>query len=186
MIKIYKVQSASLADGVYTCVEQSLAAAAWEAGHGDKFEDATAGDPPVVVPPVEVLNLLESSVGDDYTRALAVGDRIMAWSITDFSGSSVLVGKPITPDVRMARTTEAGGGSTHITCNLIANDGETEIESGLGSGIEVYFKTINAANMNQASPRFKNDDYLFAENINGKWFFVDVPDRCDNCYPPEE
>lgn len=224
-IKIYKILSAALANGVYSCQEQCLLATGWEAGHGDKFDNPPAwivdhdyiagvmvtgsedkfyksksihhstseNEPGVginwencweLINPVEILNLLENYTVGDYTRALAAGDRMMAWPSKDCAGNSVLIGRPITPDVRMARTTEDAGGSQHITCNLIANDGETEIESGLGSGIEVYFKPTNAVNMNNASPKFANDNYLFVQNINGKWLFVDVPQSLEECANP--
>jgi len=183
-IEIYEVQSAALADGVYVCYKQCLLATGWEAGHGDKFEDVEVGDPPAPVP-VEVLNLLESYTVPDYTRALAFGDRMIAWPLKDCAGTIVLVGRPITPDVRMARTTEDPGNSQWITCDLIANDGETQIQPPeLGGGIKVYFKPTNSANMNAVSPLFASGDYLFTQNINGKWWFVDVPQGKENCANP--
>jgi len=176
-IEVYEVQSAALADGVYYCKKQQLLAAGWQAGHGDKFENYDDNI-------VEVLNLLENNTPADYTRALAAGDRIAAWEYRDCDGTVVRVGRPITPDVRMARTTEAAGASQQITCNLIANDGETVIESGLGSNIEVHFKPTKNSDLNDASPRFSAEEYLFGQWISGKWYYVAAPDSTEDCANP--
>ncbi len=179
-LEILEVQSTALAPGVYNCYKQKLLAAGWEPGSGDKFADFEAEDPIVV----EVLNVIENDLLADYTHMLAVGDRIAAWQFKDSLGITHWVGIPIVPPVRMARTTEAAGASQQITCNLIANDGETEIASGLGSGIEVYFKPTDNADINDSSPRFANDDYLFAENISGKWWYVAAPQGNEDCNNP--
>ncbi len=160
-IWIFKVQSAAAADGVYNCYQQTV--------YGD-----------FGTTPVEVLNAVENDTLADYTPALAIGDRIAAWRMKNDAGTAHWVGIPIVPPVRMARTTEPAGASQQITCNLIANDGQTEITSGLGSGIEVYFRICTGGNINSASPRFKDDEYLFAENISGKWWYVAAAQASEN------
>lgn len=176
-MEIFKVQSAALAPGVYNCYQQQLLATGWEPGSGDKFDDF---DTTIV----EVFNVIENSTLVDYTPALAFGDRIAAWQFKDSLGLTHWVGTPIVPPVRMARTTESAGGSQQLTCNLIANDGDTEIESGLGSAIEVYFKPTNDKDLNESSPRFAAEDYLFAENISGKWWYAAVPQGTEDCANP--
>jgi len=176
VIAIFEVQSAALADGIYNCYKQKLLASGWQAGHGDKF--ANADEEPVNV---EVFNLVENDTVSGYERALAAGDRIAAWQWKDANGNSRWVGIPLVPSVRMARTTEAAGASTSINCNLIANDGVTEITSGLGSGITVYGRITEEGVFNEAQPRLANDDYLFAQNISGQWWFVTVCQRSEDC-----
>ena len=158
---IFKVQSATATDGVYNCYQQTM--------YGD-FGTTL----------VEVLNAVENDTLVDYTPALAVGDRIAAWRMKNDVGTVYWVGIPIVPPVRMARTAEAAQSSQQITCNLIANDGQTEIKSGLGSGIVVHFKICTGGNMNSASPRFNNNEYLFAENISGKWWYVAAAQASEN------
>jgi len=176
-IEIFEVQSAAAADGVYNCYKQKLLASGWQAGHGDKFADYDTVS-------VQVFNLIENNTVMAYEEALAKHDRIAAWEVMDDGGNTHWVGMPLTPSVREARTTEAAGASTSITCNLIDNDGETEIESGLGSGIEVYFKPTDGADLNASSPRFADDDYLFVQNISGKWWYVAAPQGNEDCNNP--
>jgi len=161
VLSIFQVQSVTAVDGVYLCFRQTLAG-----GWGTDE--------------IEVLNLIENDTLASYTPMLAYQDRIAGWQTVDENGTSRWVGMPVTPSVRMARTTEAAGASTSITCNLIANDGETEILSGLGSAIEVYFRVCTSDNMNGASPRFNDNDYLFVQNISGKWWCVGVAQGSEN------
>lgn len=176
-IEIFEVQSAALAPGVYKCYRQQLLATGWEPGSGDKFDnfDTTV---------VEVLNVIENDILADYTPALAIGDRIAAWPFKDNLGIIHWVGKPAVPSVRMAQATEDAGDSQEIVCNLIANDGESEIEEGLGSGITVYFRPTDGVDMNSASPRFADLDYLFVENISGRWWYVAAPQANEDCANP--
>ena len=167
-IKIFEVQSAALADGVYNCYEQKLLASAWESGHGDKFSNIDGAVN------VEVFNLQENDTVSSYEPALATGDKIAAWALKDENGNSRWVGVPLVPSTRMVRTTEAAPAGTNITCNLIGNDGETELTSGLGAGVEVYCSTALGVDLNAATPRLADDDYLFAENISGAWRCVAV------------
>lgn len=217
-IEIYKVQSAALADGVYTCKQQCLLATGWEAGHGDKFEDMTAtawltltlyyvrklvtnggytyrclightsgvftddltAGKWILIPDlanVEVLNLVENDTLSTYTRALAVGDMIAAWVWIDCTGASKLVGIPITPSVRMVIAKESAPSAQQISCNLIANDGETEIESP----IDVYCKVCPNSNLSEAQPRLATGDYLFVQNISGKWWCVTIFTGNEDC-----
>lgn len=152
---IFKVQSATAAPGIYNCFQQT-APGVWDTST------------------VEVLNLVENDTLEDYTPALAVEDRIAAWLTKDEAGTDRWVGIPNTSPVRMARTTEAAGASQQITCNLILNDGETE-----GPEIEVHCRitrdiTSTEYNLNQALPRLATGDYIFVENISGKWWCVTV------------
>ncbi len=176
MIKIYEIQSAALADGAYNCYEQCLLASAWGAGHGDKFKNAATA--PVSV---EVFNLLESETVSGYSRALATGDRMMAWEITDCSGEARFVGRPVTPDVRRAKVTEAPDTTDHITCNLYANDGATEVTSGLGSAIEAYFEICFGTALNAATPKLQSGDDIFVVNLSGKWWCVTTAQKRTNC-----
>jgi len=168
-VVIFEVQSAATADGVYNCYKQKLLATGWEAGGGDKFADLDAVE-------VQVLNLIENDTISAYEEALALHDRIAAWEKEDG-----WVGIPITPSVRMARTTTSAGGATSIVCNLIDNDGETEILSGLGSGITVYCRITEGVNLNEALPRLANDDYIFVQNISGKWWCTTIFQASEDC-----
>jgi len=152
---LFEVQSATAADGIYNCLRQT-----------------TFGS--FSTPVTEVLNLLENNTLANYTPALAAGDIIAAWRMADENGTMRWVGFPLVPSVRMARTTETAGEEQQITCNLIANDGKTEITSGLGSAIEFYGKICGGENLNSASPDFSDNEYLFGVPISGKWHIVTV------------
>ncbi len=172
-LSIFEVQSASAVEGVYNCYRQT-----------------TYGS--FGPPSIEVLNIVENKPFFS-GNALAVGDRISAWQMPNDEGTMHWVGHPATPSVRMARTTAAAGGSSpnRIRCNLVANDGETEITSGLGSNIWVYFKITNETDapntyLNAALPRFANNDYLFVQNIGGKWWHVAILQGSENCVCSEE
>ena len=162
MISMFQVQSITAADGIYLCRKQTLA------GGWGTYE-------------FEVLNLIENDTITAYTPMLAFEDRIAAWEMADENGAERWVGVPIVPSVRMARVTEASPNSQQITCNLIANDGETEITSGLGSAIEVFCKITEDVNLNAAVPRFKDNDYLFVQNISGKWWCTQLFQASENC-----
>ena len=175
MIEVFEVQSAALADGVYNCYKQKLLASAWEAGHGDKFADVDTTN-------IEVFNLLENDTVSEYERALAPHDRIAAWPMKDETGESRWVGRPISPSIRMARTTESAPADTEINCNLIDNDGE--ITTGLGSGVEVSCRTTEGANLNEARPRLADDEYIFVGNTQGTWWSITVFQRTEDCNNP--
>ena len=73
--EIVEVQSNADGDGVYNCSRQALRNIEWVDTEGtDRFaaKNTTA---------IEVLNLLESKVDPDYTRALSSGDRLAAIQI---------------------------------------------------------------------------------------------------------
>ncbi|MFQ5769756.1 MAG: hypothetical protein ACE5HX_04415 [bacterium] len=173
-LTIFEIQSAAAADGVYNCYKQKLLASGFEAGHGDKFADFDTVA-------VEVLNLIENDTISEYERALALHDRMAAWEVKDDDGSFRWIGIPITPSVRRAKTTQAAGNSTSIMCNLIENDGETEIVSGLGSDITVYFSVTINGNLNEAVPRLDAGDYVFVQNISGRWWCVAVFQKSEDC-----
>jgi len=161
-IGIFEVQSVTVADGVYNCKQQLPSGGLSDINY-------------------EVLNLLENDTVEDYEPMLACEDRMAAWKAVDENGTERWMGIPLTPSVRMARTTEAAGASTSIKCNLIANNGETEITSGLGSGITVYCRATLNENYSAAMPRLASGDYLFAQNISGKWWFVTVLQASEYC-----
>ena len=173
-MEIFEVQSAALAPGVYNCYKQKLLEAGWGPGSGDKFDDFD-------ITVVEVLNVIENDTLVDYTRMLAAGDRIAAWQFKDGVGITHWVGIPVVPSVRRAKTTEPAAGSSNITCNLYANDGETEIDSGLGSGIEVYCHVTMNADLNEAVPRLATGDDIFVQNIAGKWWCTTVFQSSEDC-----
>ncbi len=154
-IQIFQVQSATSADGVYNCLQQ-LSSGLWGS---------------III---EVLNAIENDTVAAYEPALAYGDRIMAWKDTDDAGTVRWMGMPLVPHVRLARTTDASGDSDNIICNLIGNDGEEEILTGLGSGITVYFHVNenDVENIEDAITTFADNDYLYVENISGKWWCV--------------
>lgn len=166
MILIYEILSAAIGAGVYICKRLDLDSSKWTSSSGDRFIDAEED-------PIEIFNIMENDFISGGEPALAAGDRMMAWSVTDGDGTTHYVGRPITPEVRMAKTTEAAPNKEYITCNLIANDGSTEITSGLGSGIKVYRKVPDdAAYYDEVTPRFEDDGFLFCQNIQGKWWWV--------------
>lgn len=157
---LFKVKDqAGSATGVYLCYKQ----ASWG----------------VFAPPeYEVLNLLENYTTNT-TPALAAGDIISAWQITDDEGVKRWVGIPAVPCVRMVRTAQAPIASPAINCNMIAADGETEITSGLGSGITVYSKGCGpnapgSCPLNGVLPRLQNNSYAFAINLGGRCYFDTV------------
>ena len=75
-------------------------------------------------------------------------------------------------DSRIARATEAAGGTANITCNLLDVSG-TEISTGLGAGIEVYAHICPASvtALNACIPRIVDNDYFMVKNVQGKWWF---------------
>ncbi len=168
MILNYEIIDEAIGAGVYICKRLVLDGSKWTATSGDRFIDAGED-------PVEILNLLENNVISGAESALAAGDRMIAYDITDGDGVTHYVGRPITPEVRMAKVTEDAPDREYIICNLFGND-SAEIESGLGSGIHVYRKVPGeASNYNVIAPRFENGSILFCENIRGKWYWVQIP-----------
>ena len=173
--KIFEVQSAATGDGIYTCYEQTLDSTKWadEAGD-DKFDDKDSVE-------IDVFNLLENDCVAAYAPALCLYDRLQARQWMDDEGNKRLVGIPIAPSVRRARTTEAAPAATNLTCNIILNN---DVEAGvgeLGYNIEVYCSIVGSANLNAAAPRLANDDYLFVQNIQGKWWCVTVFQATEDC-----
>ena len=169
MIQIYEVQSAAIGAGVYVCKRLDLDSSKWSSASGDRFIDAGED-------PVEIFNIFENDFISGGEPALAAGDRMMAYDVTDGDGVTHYIGKPITPEIRLAKMTENAPDRDYIICNLIANNGLTEIDSGLGSGIKVYRKVPGEnSDYDEINPRFENDDFLFCENIQGVWYWVQVP-----------
>lgn len=177
-IEIFEVQSVGLADGVYKCYKQCLLESGWESGDGNKFKNFD--EEPALV---EILNVIENDTLPDYTPMLAKGDKIVAWEFTGCTGLSHRMGIPVVPSVRMAKVKEDAPASQQVICNLIANDGETErVSPELGSGITVYCKFCPAAvNLNEASPRLQSGDYIFVQNISGKWWCAAVFRGTEDC-----
>jgi len=136
-------------------------------------------------PEYEVFNVLENKPAEDYPM-LCPGDTISAWQMEDVNGSSRWVGFPNVPHVRMARTTEAAGSKTWIWCNLIGEDGITEMTSGLGHNIVVNCKIVPDGasatyNLNEASPRLSLGDYIFVVNLASVWYCTTVFQCVENC-----
>lgn len=176
-IEIFEVQTSGAADGVYNCYRQKLKSTAFDPGAGDKFEDFES--PPIVV---QVLNLKENDPpASGYEEALALGDRIAAWFAKDDAGGGSWVGYPCTPDVRRARTTQGEPSETYITANLYANDGSTELTTGLGSDITVYGSITELEDFDGAVPRLKINQDVLVQNIQGKWWFVQVCQASEYC-----
>lgn len=175
---IFEVQSAATGNGVYNCYEQTLDSTDWIDIEGaDKFDDKNTTT-------VEVFNLLENDPVSDYTPALGLYDRIMAWKKTDDEGNSRWVGIPLTNSDRRVRAKEAAGSSNHITCNLMLNNNNEATSGQLGYGIEVYGHICNGSALNSASPRIANGEGLDAYNEQGKWWFTttfQTTEPCD-CY----
>jgi hypothetical protein len=162
-LKIFQVQSATAAEGVYNCYGR-LSSGLWGTTN------------------YEVLNLLENYiVSSGYGYAMAYGDTMLGFRGIDENSTPRWMAFPLTPPVRLAKCTEAAGADSNITCNLIANDGETEITSGLGSGITVNAKATLGANLEDAVPRLDNGSYMFVENISGKWWLVQTCQASENC-----
>ena len=172
--KIFEVQSSTTGDGIYTCYEQTLDSTEWADENGDdKFDDKDSVE-------VDVFNLLENDCVADYTPALCLYDRLQARQWMDDEGNKRWVGIPIAPSVRRARTTEAAPAATNLTCNIILNN-DAEAASGLGYNVEVYCVISDGGNLNSALPRLANDDYLFVQNIQGKWWCTTVFQGSEDC-----
>lgn len=134
----------------------------------------------VLVETVEVFNLAENYTISSPAPALAAGDRLYCWQMPDDEDVPRWVGIPVTPALRLAVAKEGAGANQYISCNLVANDGVSEIESGLGSDIQVYFKANNAEEtpdwrLDEIVPQLKSGDCLVSvTNISGKWYFGNV------------
>jgi len=153
---LFEVQAAANAAGIYLCYIQTTFGV---------FEP----------PEIEVFNLFENNTIEDPTPALAVGDKIAAWQMLDDESNLRWVGIAVEPAMRIAKATENAGAEQHITCNLIASDGVTEITSGLGAGIEVYFKANLLTDfpdwkLEEVAPLLQADDPIPVVNIAGKWW----------------
>ncbi len=173
-IQIFEVYSAGTGDGIYNCYEQKLVDEEWDdTGGANKFanKDAT----PVSV---EVLNLKENIPIADYTPALALYDRIAAWTLTDDEGTSRFVGLGLSPDVRRVRTTEAAPGALSITCNIILSTGAESTGAELGAGVEIWVPPGHA-NLDVVIPKLADDTYAFAVNLQGKWYFTQISQLLD-------
>jgi hypothetical protein len=132
-------------------------------------------------PVVEVLNLMENVTGFGYDRGLAAGDRIMAWEATDCAGETMYMGKPLTPSVRKARLRATPGANLYVYANLFANDGTTEITSGLGSYILANFYITYSAKLDACSPKLQDNDDIFVSHIAGRWWCTTVGQAKENC-----
>lgn len=129
----------------------------------------------------EIFNLLENHPVALYTAALGLYDKINAWKTYDDEGNVRWMGMPISGSVRRVRTFEAAPAATNITCNLILNNDVEAAEGELGYNIEVSARISGGGNLNAAVPRLANDNYAFAQNIQGKWWFVTVFNSSENC-----
>ena len=181
LFRIYEVQSAATGDGLYICYRQKLDATNWADETGlDKllnYEDTPTE--------VTVLNFMENDpVLGTYTPALAKGDRMLVIEWGDDEGRTHFVGVPLTPPARTVRLKENAPATsmdnTSVTCNLIDNEGN-EITSGLGSGIEVFGTCGDSVDWDEVIPIIKNDRYMQAEWLTGRWLFVQSFQLMDIC-----
>jgi len=175
-MSIFEVQSAATGDGVYNCYEQTLDATEWADTAGDaKFDDKNETS-------IEVLNLREHDPAASYAAALALYDKISAWQMADDEGNNRWVGIPCEYGPRRVRATEAAtGAAANITCNIMLNNGVEAGAAELGYNIEVYGDVCGGTNLNAAVPRIADDDYLMAQNIQGKWYFVTTFNASQDC-----
>ncbi len=175
-IKIFEVQSAGTGDAIYNCYEQTLDATNWANTAGaDKFNDLNSTG-------VEVMNLKENDPVADYTPALTLYDRIAAWQWRDDEGTLRWVGLGLSPDVRMVRAAEAAPAADNMTCNIILMN---NVEAGggeLGFNVQVHAKFSGVGNtLDVATPYLANDDYDFAVNLQGTWYFDHAFHTWDVC-----
>lgn len=174
-IRIFEVQSSATGDGVYNCYEETFDATDWtDTAGADRFDDKDATS-------VEVLNLLEHHTHATYARALAVGNRIAAWKMTDDENTARYVGIPIGPynegRVMMARTQAVAGGTLSISVKLCDQDG-----SEIGSAFDVACKVSGSATgLNAAIPRLASGDYIFVTNIAGTWYCHQTFQTSEDC-----
>ncbi len=174
-ITIFEVQSAATGDGIYNCYAQSLDKDEWEGVDGDdKFADLNTAS-------VEVFNLQENDPQGTFVPALSLYDRIAAWKWTDDEGNVRWVGVALFGEVKMVRTTEAAPADTKITCNVVLNNNVEAGNGELGYNIEVNAKISGSGNLNTAVPRLANDDYGFAKNFQGVWWFVTIFQISEDC-----
>lgn len=164
---LFEVQAATAADGVYQCYKQT------------SFGIYSA-------PAIEVLNVVENETVGTYQNALAPGDKLACWQMVDEAGTPRWAGIPITPSVRRVRTTESVADQDNIACNIIASDGETEITTGLGSGLDVYCSITRDIvpaeyGLSEAAPRLADNTDLLAVNLSGIWWCVTVFQCAENC-----
>ena len=134
-----------------------------------------------VVELVEVLNLYENNPIGAYTPALGLYDKMKAYQMLDDEDEMRWVGIPSTPQIRQVRATEDAPAAENITCNLILNNDVEAIAGQLGRNIEVYARICGGGNLNSAVPRIADNDYLFAQNIQGKWWFCTNFQASEDC-----
>jgi len=172
MVRIYEVIEKATSAAWYKCRELVLVAANWDAVDGDKFAYTAS---------TELISVLctEEYGGSTTHRSLAKGDRMFVWDYTDCRGTTFKVGVRLTPDARIFKTTEGVtySDSNEIECNIIANDGTTEITTpDLGSVINVVCPlSMNSylLDISDASPRLESvaegGDFFFASFTGRRW-----------------
>lgn len=129
---------------------------------------------------VNVLNLAESDPVGGYQRALAKGDRLKCFLLRDDESNLRIVGTPLEPGPRRARTTAGAGSGSLITCNLMGRDG-SEITTGLGAGISVNCDIFGGEDLNEAIPRITTGKYTFVQNVQGNWHWIGGFQASEDC-----
>ena len=128
-----------------------------------------------------ILNIYENDPLSAYSPALAKGDLMIAHPVIDADDSNRWMGFSVSgSNVRLAQTTEDAPGDDNIACNLLDMAG-VEIETGLGSGIDVYCKIYGGTALNAAIPRLSNDNQIFVANIQGKWWCTNLFQTTEDC-----
>jgi len=170
---IFEVQSAGTGDGIYNCYEQTIDATEWPDTVGDdKLDDLNTTS-------VEVWNMEENDCKYAYLPALALYDRMYAWEMTDDEGNTRWCGVQLSNRVREVRAAESAGSNSiltsSITCNIILNNGIVASVGQLGYNIEVWGRNCGGdVDWDAVTPRIATDDYLFAHNQQGWWWFTNV------------
>lgn len=163
-LKLFRVLTEADGDGIYNCWAQTLDATDWTDASGARKLD----DKDDIY--VEVFNLAEFGPEATYVAHLVVGDRIVAWKMTDDESISRWVGIPIkrynSDRPRMAYCKDDAGASNKIDCYL-----DTD---ATGTVIEVNCNISGALNtLVTSSRRLEDGDGLLVTKIQGTWWAIE-------------
>jgi len=151
-----EVQEVTTAAGVYSCYVQTSFG--------------------VYIPPtVDVLNLLENYTATTPVPALGKGDILECYESEDNEGNHVWIGRPVHSCAKLFMVKDFSGDGQYLECNMMENDGTTEIISpDLGSGIDMYFlanklSTYPAWKLKETLPRLEPNDLICAVSDGGEF-----------------
>ncbi len=178
--RIFEVQSEATGDGIYNCYEQILDATEWSDTSGDpKFDDENTDS-------VEVLNLDEAYPESTYYAALAGGDLLLAWQVSDDEGNLRWIGvpfikRPVNETFAVPRSAKINAVSpTTFTAKLLDSDGIV-----VGSNITVYLREhlgANRLNDFEVWPDLRVNDYVWVvKERDNKYYFIGVVDDATDC-----